>query len=169
MSKHGMIRGSLSSIVKYLSSAFDELRKNIPTFSSNVRQSAPKNSGSKTSGHRTSHESNSNTPRKPHGRVKSLGHYEEAHKRAEKQGLGVLHEELNVLQGILNRFEKKTKKKPRKGQRPQRQQSSPPRRKWWFKLRMGNKSKETNPQSGKRPQRRQSSPPRGKSGFFKFW
>ena len=122
-----MIRGALSSIVKYLSSAFDALRKNIPTFSSNVRQSAPKNSGSKTPGQQSPHGANSKSSRKP--RVKSLGHYEEAHERAEDQGREAGKQFVELLHRVVNKSEKT---KPRRSNGRQSRPRSPPRRKWWF-------------------------------------
>lgn len=123
MNKRGILRGSLSSIGKYIRSAFDVLRKNIPTVFPNVRQSAPKNSGSKTSSHRSSHKANSNPPRKPYGKVKSLKHNEEAGRRAEDQG----REEENELVKLVNRFVKKPNKKLRKRKCPRSRQSSLPR------------------------------------------
>ena len=119
-----MIRGSLSSIVRYISSTFDELRKNISIFISNVLPSAPKNSGSKTPRQHSSHKADSNPPIKTHGKVKSLIHNEEAGRRAKKQ-------ERDVWQGLIKLVNRwgipSNETKPRRRNDRRNQQSSPPR------------------------------------------
>tara|TARA_B100000989_G_scaffold219845_1_gene167734 strand:- start:221 stop:613 length:393 start_codon:yes stop_codon:yes gene_type:complete len=124
MSKRGILRGSLSSIGKYISSTFDELRKNISTFISNVLPSAPKNSGSKTPRQQSSHKADSNPPIKTHGKVKSLIHNEEAGRRAEDQGREAGKQFVELLHRVVNKSEKT---KPRRSNGRQSRQSSLPR------------------------------------------